>query len=558
MVRKDGAERFVRIDSSGIVGEAGDYERTICFIEDVTEARRLAEERRDLDERVQRAQAVESLGVLAAGVAHDFNNILVSILGTASLARMDLPEDAAVKGTLREIEVAATRAAELCDQLLACAGRGQVHQEDVDAHQLIRDMEPLLRSSVPAGVALQLVAAPGAAIVRADPTQVRQVVLNLVINAGEACSESGGRVLVRTSEQEVSRARLRTSLAGEGLPEGSYALLEVEDDGVGMDPALAGRLFDPYFTTRPDGRGLGLAAVMGIVRSHGGAMEMETEPGRGSVFRVLLPLGSGLPADTSWQTGECAPVGEARVLVVDDDPLVRRTVRRILQRAGHIVTDVEHGADALELLGRGVPVDVVLLDLRMPGMSGAQVYERLRAAGFDLPVVVMSGFAEEEMLRRFGDGLSGLVRKPFSAQALLVALDEALFDRHLSGPNAPVALREQVVLVVDDDPSVRRTCAAILENAGYVVRQAADGAEGLARYSPAVDLVLLDMLMPGLDGTETFEQLLVGDPAARVLFFCGSRIDQLRDRLLAAGARGVVRKPVAAEELVRAVEQALR
>jgi PAS domain S-box-containing protein len=248
MVRKDGGIRHVRINSSSLTGPDGDYERTICIIEDVTEARQAEEERRQLEERMQQAQLQESLGVLAGGVAHDFNNILVSILGTASMARMRTSPGAPLRDELREIEVAATRAAELCDQLLACAGRGQVVRQTLDLNQLLGDMGPLLASSVPKRLELQLELDGAVPSVQADATQLRQVVLNLVINAAEASEDSGAPVTVRTTVVRPDRRRLDAALAGEGLPLGSYLQLEVVDRGVGLESTKIDRLFDPFFT----------------------------------------------------------------------------------------------------------------------------------------------------------------------------------------------------------------------------------------------------------------------------------------------------------------------
>jgi CheY-like chemotaxis protein len=219
--------------------------------------------------------------------------------------------------------------------------------------------------------------------------------------------------------------------------------------------------------------------------------------------------------------------------------------------------ETDGGAAAIELLASGEGIDVVLLDMTMPDMSGADVWRQLCERGVTVPVVVMSGFAEEEMLRRFGDGLSGLVRKPFTAQQLTGAIDEALFAPNSGGPYPPVHAAERTVLVVDDDEGVRRTCSRILRSAGYSVRTACDGAEALSLYDAGTDLVLLDLVMPVMDGTETFERLLALDAGVRVLFFCGARVEQLRGDLVSAGARGVVGKPVSSEGLLEGVDRAL-
>jgi CheY-like chemotaxis protein len=248
---------------------------------------------------------------------------------------------------------------------------------------------------------------------------------------------------------------------------------------------------------------------------------------------------------------------------VDDEPFVRRAASRILESAGHEVVTAEDGTSALALLQGGEQVDAVLLDLTMPGMNGAEAWKRMCAIGLEAPVVVMSGYAAREITQRFGGReLAGVIRKPFSAQQLLSTMDEALFGRMVSGSNMPVPTRlGATVLVVDDEPGVRRTCNRILGAVGYEVMEAEHGAralELLEEYGSVVDLIVLDMMMPVLDGADTFQRLLDLGVDVPVLFFCGQRIDQMAPALLEAGAVGVVRKPITAEALQEEVARALR
>jgi len=386
--------------------------------------RSLREQERQLDHERQllESQKLESLGVLAGGVAHDFNNLLTAILGHASLARMTLPAEHPVAGELALIETASLRAAELCQQMLAYAGRGRFVIAPTDVNVLAREMTKLLAAAIGKHVALHFELSPGLPPVEADATQLRQVVMNLITNAAEAIGRRDGTVVVAT----------RRETDGDGSP---IVVLEVRDDGCGMDDAVRASIFEPFFTTKFQGRGLGLAAVQGIVRAHRGSIEVTSQPGAGTTFCVRLPAGCSTAdavanaGDAPTCTATSLPSGRGRsVLVVDDEAEVRTLLRRTLEHAGYHVIVANDGQEALAAFERAAgEFAVVVLDLTMPRLSGPETFRRLRERHATVPVLLTSGYAPEEALREFGPGeLAGFLRKPFRPQQLLAAMFAAV------------------------------------------------------------------------------------------------------------------------------------
>ena len=363
-------------------------------------------------------QRMESLGLLAGGIAHDFNNLLVGILGNASLALVDARGP--LREQLEEVEHAARRATDLANQLLAYSGKGRFVVGNVELNALCEETVHLLRSSLPARVQVRLVLEPGLPRVRADETQLRQVLMNLLLNAADAIGNAPGLLTVRTASASVSADELQACVLGGNAPPGRYVSIEVTDTGCGMDRATQARIFDPFFTTKFTGRGLGLAAVQGILTSHQGALAIRSEPGHGSTFHVFLPPTS-VPGRT--ETGQVAGPGPrgCRILVVDDEELVRRSAKRMLEHLGFQVVEARGGEEALTVLRRAPDVQAVLLDMTMPGMDGAATFDALRSACPELPVVLMSGYDERETLARFPrQDLAGFLRKPF----VLAELDQ--------------------------------------------------------------------------------------------------------------------------------------
>jgi signal transduction histidine kinase/DNA-binding response OmpR family regulator len=405
------------------------------FVAQLLERRAADAERRALEERMRDAQRLESLGVLAGGVAHDFNNLLMAVLGNAELALLDLPEDAPAREPLGQITLAARRAAELTQQMLAYAGRARIDAEPVCLPTLVREMSGLLDAVLAKNVELRLETRGRPPTVRADAAQVRQVVLNLLTNAADALQGRPGIVSVRVEARDLSEPP-RGRFVADGAGPGRYVLLEVADEGVGMSEAQLARIFEPFYTTKDEGRGLGLAVVVGIVRAHGGALRVRSTPGAGTTFGILWPAADGAPARRSDPPAEEVEgrLRGRRVLVVDDTPMVRSTVRKLLEHDGARVEVAEDGEAALARFDADPPFDAVVLDVTMPGMDGLAVLEALRARAPELPVVMMSGYAEALAERSpSSDPRFLFVQKPFRPERLLEALG-ALLD----GPASPV------------------------------------------------------------------------------------------------------------------------
>ena len=387
-----------------------------------------AEQRqRELETRVQQAQKLESLGVLAGGIAHDFNNLLTAILGHANLALMDLPPESPARDSLLEIDKASGRAAELCRQMLAYAGRGRFTVEPVNVSRLIEELAHLLHASISKKILLRCQLAEGLPTIEADPAQLRQVAMNLIINAAEAIGNTEGVIAISTGVMECSEDYLRGGHLSEPPFPGRFVFLEVADTGCGMDVETQKKIFDPFFTTKFAGRGLGLAAVLGIVRSHRGTLRVESEPGRGTVFRVLFPAGT--KAATVESAGNPPPWrGAGTILLVDDEDPVRNVVRRMLERWGFAVLCASDGREAVEMFRAHAAVVVcVLLDLAMPRMDGEETFQELRRIRPDIRVVLASGYSDQEVALRFqGTGLAGFIEKPYRMEALGAKLLEVI------------------------------------------------------------------------------------------------------------------------------------
>jgi PAS domain S-box-containing protein len=401
IVRPDGTTRWVHARAAIEAGPDGDLEVGIAT--DVTE-------RREQEEQLLHTQKLESLGLLAGGIAHDFNNILVSVLGNAELARLEARSDGDVQPLLDEIVRAAERASGLCRQMLAYSGRGPLEREAVDLRQVSSEMEGLLRTSLPKTVDLQLRFAEDLPRVQADVSQVHQVLMNLVMNAGDAVSEGATIRLEADLVDHVPHHGTTTSWVRNDHASGPFVRLRVQDDGAGMDEEQRQRIFDPFYTTKSKGRGLGMSTVLGIVRGHQGAVTVESAPGRGTSVEVLWPV-------------TAAPVGDLgrRVVLVDGEPPLCEIARRSLESAGHEVRVAFDGAAGLELL-REDPPEVVVLDPDGLGPQGDAFLEHLAALDGDVSVVLTpsNGAANVAALR--GERLD----KPYRMSDLRHALGRAI------------------------------------------------------------------------------------------------------------------------------------
>ncbi|WP_246043682.1 PAS domain-containing protein [Geomonas edaphica] len=427
LVLSDGQTRSIEISTTSSFGKLLQVE---CFLSrfdvegkhhlmfiavDMTERKRLEQEKRLIESQMLHVQKLESLGVLAGGIAHDFNNILMVILGNADLALMRMAPDSPASENLAQIEQAASRAADLARQMLAYSGRGKFVIEKLDMTRLVQEMGQMLEVSISKKVILRYDFAPGLPPVSGDATQLRQVVLNLVLNASEAVGDANGMIVISTKRLFCDRAYLSESWIDDRLPEGDYVVLEVSDNGCGMAREVIPRIFDPFFTTKFTGRGLGMAAVLGIVRAHHGAIKVYSEKGRGSTFRLLLPCVEGY-AD-HHEAADPGPLwrGSGTVLLADDEESIRGLGRDMLETMGFDVLLACDGQEALEVYRRHKEEIVcVLLDLTMPHLDGEQTFRALRELQPDVKVVISSGYNEQEVTMKFvGAGPSGFIQKPY-------------------------------------------------------------------------------------------------------------------------------------------------
>ncbi len=392
----------------------------------LAERERAENERLALERKMLEAQKLESLGVLAGGIAHDFNNLLVTMLGNAGLALMEVGPESRARHYVEQIQIAAQRAADLTHQMLAYSGKGRFIVQAVSLNEVIEEMVKLLRVSISKQAALQLNLAPQLPLISADATQLRQVVMNLITNASDALANRAGTITVSTGAMLMERADFERVQPIHDLPAGEYVFLEVADTGSGMDAETQARIFEPFFTTKFTGRGLGLAAVLGIMRGHQGAIQVHSIVGEGTTFRLLFPPQVPMPLPVLPLTAPAVQKTGARLLVVDDEEMVREITMDLLTRFGYETVGAENGARALEL-ARMHHFDCVLLDLTMPGMSSEETLRQLRELQPTLRVVLMSGYSEFETSLRFAKMThDGFVQKPFTPSDLVERLQAAL------------------------------------------------------------------------------------------------------------------------------------
>jgi PAS domain S-box-containing protein len=405
---------------------------TVGLARDITDRKRAEQERHSLERRMQETQKLESLGVLAGGIAHDFNNLLVGVLSNAELALGELgpaPSSEGIRARIRDVRSAALHAAELTNQMLAYSGRGRFDIRPVSLTAIVGEMSQLLGASVSKKAQVIYELMPELPAVQADVTQLRQVIMNLITNASDALEERVGSIRVSTGIQAVEQA-VADLYGPEPLAPGLYAFVEVADDGSGMNEETRARLFEPFFTTKFVGRGLGLSAVQGIVRGHRGGITLKSTLGSGTTIKLLLPcshrpatsLMRGKPEDTLEWTGA------GLTLLVDDDARVRTVTEHLLRSLGFDVCAFGTGREAiLEVERRGQDVRVVVLDVTMPDLNGEQVLREMRRLRPGIPILLCSGYSQEELNQRFSpEDMAVFLQKPYPFEALRARLRELL------------------------------------------------------------------------------------------------------------------------------------
>ena len=429
---KDGRMLPVTCSTAPIKGD-GAIAGAVLVVRDVSEERRAEEAHRETEEAFRQAQKLESIGVLAGGIAHDFNNLLTGIMGNAGLARRAVlrGQQERAADLLQDVLKASERAADLTRQLLAYAGKGQFVIQEVDLCKLVTEVSTLIRASISKQITLVMDIPDECPPIEGDRTQLQQLLMNLVINGGEAIGDGAGtlRLRIRTEHFTERRHRIRT----EGFPivSGDYVRVDVTDTGAGMDKETRDRIFEPFFTTKFMGRGLGLSAALGIVRGHHGAIGVTSEPDKGTTFTILLPVlrsPKRLHPSAPEIDLERDIQGVGTVLVADDDPVVRSLAASVLREAGYTVVLAEDGVHALERLRElSRKVTLILLDLTMPRLAGAEAARELRRIQPDIPIVAMSGCGDIEVMERFsGAHIDDFLPKPFLPDQLAAKVRDVL------------------------------------------------------------------------------------------------------------------------------------
>jgi len=411
-------------------------ERALREWRHIIERQRAEEARRKLEFRLQHSQRLESLGILAGGIAHDFNNLVMAIMGHARLALSDLGDGSPARECIEDIETAAIHASELCQQLLNYSGRrDRFVVEAIDLNRLVAEMVQLLEAAISKRAKLRLVLADDLSAVEGATTQIRQIVMNLIMNASDALGGAKGEITVRTAVLTPEEGHLdKVFPPSTGVAAERQVFVEVADTGCGMDEATQRKIFDPFFTTKSSGRGLGMAAVQGILRGHGGALELHSELGRGTTFRILFPASNlplpATPCSVRPETDKSPAVsrvgGAATILVVDDDITIRAVTQIALEGAGYLVLSAEDGREALAHYEQHKDeIAAILLDVNMPEMTGDETFYELRSLGASAPVIISSGSSEEEIAGLISGDVA-FIQKPYKAEALIEKMREIL------------------------------------------------------------------------------------------------------------------------------------
>ena len=427
--------KFVRLDGTVIDAEIqstvfeyiGGKAHISCII-DISERKKAEEERHTLEQQFQQTQKLESLGVLSGGIAHDFNNILAIIVGYCSLIKLNY---GTAEKNIPIIEEAAERGAALCRQMLAYAGKARLSKTKINMVEKVEEIVCMLKVTLPQNTVIKPNLPAAVPLIEGDASQIGQVVMNLIINSSEAIGNEQGVVDVSLAGIKITAAKKIDDYNGKPIPPGEYICLEVSDNGCGMDDATRWRIFEPFFTTKFTGRGLGMSAVLGIIKSHAGALQLFSQPGKGTTFKVYLPIPISETARVENQI-ESAPVapwrGSGTILLAEDEEPIRGVAREFLEMFGFTVLEAANGREALELFRKSAAeITLVITDMGMPVMDGYELFFELKKLNPELQIIVSSGYGDTEVAARIGsDDIAGFISKPYNPDQLLEILKRVI------------------------------------------------------------------------------------------------------------------------------------
>jgi PAS domain S-box-containing protein len=516
---------------------------------DITGLKRAEAEKAKIEDELRQTQKLESVGRLAAGVAHDFNNLLTVINGYSRLLLGSLKADDPLRSGLAEIHPAGERAAALIQQLLAFSRKQILQPRVLDLNRVVEEMRPMLERLMGEDVEVCVQSQAEAAAICADPHQLEQVLMNLAVNSRDAMPD-GGKFSIETGfvEWDESQAQLRP-----GAHAGTYVMLSVSDTGEGMSEETRGHIFEPFFTTKEVGKGtgLGLSTIHGIVEQSGGCVEVASEPGRGTTFKIYMPRVVDAPAESGSPEAVPEMGGKETVLVVEDQTEVREYAATALRAYGYQVMEAANAEEALLVCEReGERIDLILTDVVMPGLSGRELADRLKQRGYGIKVLFMSGHTDDMILHH---GVlrkeAEFIQKPFGPGQLAMKVREML----------RAADRPARIVVADDEAGVRSFLRLVLEGAGYEVMEAPNGKLVLQEARAGrVDLVITDLVMPEQEGMETIRALRREVPGVGIIAISGALGPQFLEVARTLGAQAVLSKPLSAELLLAEVAEVLK
>jgi PAS domain S-box-containing protein len=421
--------RYMDVNYLPFFESDGSVSGVLVVAHDNTIRKRSEEERLELEAHVQQVQKFESLNVMAGSIAHSFNNLLMGVLGNLELANSYLDKDSPALHNIENADKAAKRVAELSKLMLTYVGQAKGDTQKIDLTLTVHEMMGMLEASVPKHTNLVFSTSTDSILMEGDPSQVQMVIMNLVTNAAESIPDSGGTITIATSRRFCIEADFHGPFKEQELPDGDYVVLEVTDSGCGMDEEILTKAFDPFFTTRFKGRGMGLAAVLGVARAYKGTVALHSQPDKGTQATVLFPAAASelktiilpLNEEERWQ-------GTGTVLIADDEEMVLAVGQEMLEELGYYVLTARDGVEAVALYEEYIDeVVCVILDMTMPRMSGEEAFQIIRERKQDVPVIICSGYTEEQVTKRFMDKLPApFLGKPFKLPELMAKLKETL------------------------------------------------------------------------------------------------------------------------------------